>query len=199
MLGKWAEGCRCQEIEQTDSDVAGMKLDALMVVIKRRMLTRLQVILEKVDSPLHDVLVRYRSSFTIFFSLCFLFTFMMMHQILIIYCFAISTISSRMWFWIGKNEPFSQQDKISFQDTSKQQRVVEWDVAGSPELWRLLCWSLTSNFNVPFCISSIICICLGKKFVMHNCEKCYINTIYLLAYLHMETLAALIHFGCWWT
>lgn len=44
------------------SDIVGVILDTLTEVLGRRMLTKLQVSLNNLEQPLHDVLVRYRST-----------------------------------------------------------------------------------------------------------------------------------------
>ena len=46
------------------SDVVGMKCDSLTAESERKMLTKLRTILDSVSHPLHDVLVRHRSTFS---------------------------------------------------------------------------------------------------------------------------------------
>ena len=46
------------------SDVVGMELDSLAAVSDRRMLSKLRAVLENGSHPLHDVLVKHRSSFS---------------------------------------------------------------------------------------------------------------------------------------
>ena len=45
-------------------DVVGIECDSLAVVSERKILTKLQTILNSVSHPLRDVLVRHRSTFS---------------------------------------------------------------------------------------------------------------------------------------
>ncbi len=59
-----ADANRLNRLIRKASDVVGVKLDPLTVVSDRRMLHKVKAILDSVSNPLHDVLVRHRSSFS---------------------------------------------------------------------------------------------------------------------------------------
>lgn len=52
---------RLSRLIHKDGDVVGVRLDSLTVVSDMRMLSKLQVVLDSVDHPLDDILVRRRS------------------------------------------------------------------------------------------------------------------------------------------
>ena len=55
---------RLNRLIRKASDIVGVKLDPLTVVSDRRMLHKVKAILDNESNPLHDVLVKHRSSFS---------------------------------------------------------------------------------------------------------------------------------------
>ncbi|XP_059802691.1 40S ribosomal protein S24 isoform X1 [Hypanus sabinus] len=59
-----ADTNRINKLIRKASDVVGVELDSLTVVSEKRMLSKLHAILDNVSHPLHNVLVRHRSTFS---------------------------------------------------------------------------------------------------------------------------------------
>ena len=59
-----ADANRLNKLIRKASDVVGVKLDTLTVVSDRRMLSKVRAILQHVSHPLHNALVKQRSTFS---------------------------------------------------------------------------------------------------------------------------------------
>ena len=59
-----ADASRFNKLIGKASDVVGMECDSETLVSERKMLIMLQTILDNVSHPLHDLLVRHRSTFS---------------------------------------------------------------------------------------------------------------------------------------
>ena len=55
---------RLNKLIRKANDVVGVELDSLMAVSERRMLSKLHDILDNVSHPLHNTLVKHRSTFS---------------------------------------------------------------------------------------------------------------------------------------
>ena len=59
-----ADANRLNKLIRKASDIVGMECDSLTVVSERRMLSKLRTIMDNISHPLHDVLVRHKSTFS---------------------------------------------------------------------------------------------------------------------------------------
>lgn len=61
---KVADGNRINKLVREASDAVGVQLDSLTVLLERRMLSKVQAILDNNSHPINEVLDRLRSAFS---------------------------------------------------------------------------------------------------------------------------------------